>query len=89
MANPKLATMSQIARVLDVSLNQVWAWHSRRKANGFPEAVASVIARKGAGGPHRAPLFILREVLQWHEDYLPYARNGKHWAEKRAAAKGA
>lgn len=81
--------MSEIARLLDVSLNQVFMWHQRRRTNGFPEAVASVIARRGHGGPHRAPLFILREVLQWHEDYNPRARLGKHWAEKRARAQSA
>lgn len=78
--------LAVIARLLGKSNNQVYMWHQRRKRNGFPEAVASVHIPHYPGDKRKAPLFDLMEVTEWWGEYNPYARHGKHWAEKREGA---
>lgn len=77
-------TFSEIARFLGVSPNQVYMWYKRRSKNGFPEPWAYTIAAP-RGGPKRAPMFNITEVVEWYIGYEPYARHGKHWGEKRKA----
>ena len=75
-------TLTELARLLGVSTNQVWTWHQRREKNGFPEAIGSVIKPRG-GGRRKAPFFDPDEVVRWHQSYDPYARTGEHWHERR------
>jgi hypothetical protein len=78
-------TFTELARVLDVTANQVWTWHRRRAANGFPEAIGAVLKPKG-GGPRRGPIFDPAQVLDWYAAYSPKDGMGKHWAIKRGKA---
>lgn len=79
-----MLTLTELARLLGVSTNQVWTWHDRRDRNGFPASIGCCIAPKG-GGRKRSPMFDPQTVVEWWVEYEPMARHGKHWASKRAS----
>jgi hypothetical protein len=69
-----VATMAQVASLLMVSQNQVYMWHRRRARNGFPEAIACVIAHYGVykgSGRKRGPMWDINEVVRWYGNYQP------------------
>lgn len=71
-----------VAQLLGVTGNQVWNWHDRRAANGFPEPVASVLVPQYQGDNRRAPLYDLASVLKWHSTYdvrAQLVRGGGKW----------
>ena len=63
----ELITMSEIARLLGVSRQQVWAWHDRRKRNGFPEH--HDLVHRTMGEPVR--VWRRSVVEQWFDSYVP------------------
>lgn len=76
---PLLVTLSQIAHLLGVQRQQVSAWKSRRKNNGFPEPTTDYQRRD-----RLFDLYLWEEVQDWHKNYTPAkggaprgARNGR------------
>lgn len=62
-----LMTMSELAHELGVSRQQVWAWQSRHKRNGFPASRGERVLT--VGRPSRA--WSLAEVREWRRTYSP------------------
>ena len=63
----ELMTISQVARLLQVSRQQVQTWFARRAVNGFPDV--DLVGDRGklwSGG----------KVLDWHRTYRP-TRGGR------------
>lgn len=63
-----LMGMADLAKMLEVSRQQVFTWYKRRESNGFPEPKASVTVnkyryQKGQWDPE--------EVLAWRDQYAP------------------
>jgi len=63
----KTMTKSELADLLGVSKQQIWAWHSRRTRNGFPDRVGVEERRRGV----LSDVFSPREVLLWWRRYVP------------------
>jgi hypothetical protein len=57
-----LVGFAEIAETLREGRTTVGNWYDRRARNGFPECVKRL--RQG-------PLFDLREVKEWYDDYTP------------------
>ena len=69
-----LVTLTEIAKRLEVTPNQVFMWHCRRERNGFPEAVGhhhptGARRTKGIGRPGK--VWRWPEVKAWHDIYTP------------------
>ena len=58
----ELMTISQVARLLQVSRQQVQTWFTRRAVNGFPDVDA--LSEQGK-------LWSKGSVTQWHRTYRP------------------
>ena len=58
----ELMTISQVARLLQVSRQQVQTWFARRAVNGFPDVDAL---------SERGKLWSKWSVTQWHRTYRP------------------
>jgi hypothetical protein len=80
----ELMTMAQLGRFLGVHTRQIFAWHSRRANNGFPEPKRREERKKGVP----VPVFDANEVLEWRRHYVPKkggANTHKKYLEKQAA----
>jgi len=63
-------TYKDIAELLGVTSNQVYAWHKRARTTGFPEP-EHYVSGHGDLRLLGAPEFDFEKVLRWHENYVP------------------
>jgi len=63
--------MTDLARELGVSRNQVWTWYQRRDRNGFPEFAEWITITYGRNIKRRVKGWNLDRVKAWKEGYTP------------------
>jgi len=61
------ATLTEVARTLGVTVNQVYMWHQRRDKNKFPDVVAYSPEGSRLGGRKNTKLFNLEDVQEWYD----------------------
>lgn len=76
-------SMSQLARRMNVSRNQIWTWHHRRDRNGFPESVGYGSTRDERGVSTKVQLFDVDAVLEWRASYVPNKGGNPNLIAKR------